>query len=57
MTAADPVHAIGGRQTGHGWTACCPAQDNMTPRLAIREAHAEDWLRKLPVASAPEAAA
>lgn len=56
MTVAEPAHPIGGRRAGHGWISRCPAHDKRTPSLAIREAHAEDWLRKLPAVPAPEAA-
>ena len=38
MTAETIARALGGRKAGCGWTARCPAHDDRTPSLAIREA-------------------
>jgi putative DNA primase/helicase len=38
MTAEAIAKALGGRKTGGGWTACCPAHDDRTPSLSIRDA-------------------
>jgi putative DNA primase/helicase len=38
MTAEAIARALGGRKAGSGWTARCPAHDDRTPSLAIREA-------------------
>jgi len=32
------ARALGGRKTGGGWTARCPAHDDCTPSLSIRDA-------------------
>jgi hypothetical protein len=31
MNAASIAHALGGRKSGGGWTARCPAHDDRTP--------------------------
>lgn len=36
--AASIAKALGGRKTNGGWTARCPAHDDRTPSLSIREA-------------------
>ena len=36
--AASIAKALGGRKAGGGWTARCPAHDDRTPSLSIREA-------------------
>jgi len=38
VTAADIARALGGRKTGNGWTAKCPAHDDRDPSLSISEA-------------------
>jgi putative DNA primase/helicase len=38
MIAETIANALGGRKTGTGWTARCPAHDDGTPSLSIREA-------------------
>ena len=38
MTAETIAKALGGRKAGGGWTARCPAHDDRTPSLSIREA-------------------
>src|SRR4029077_3161548 len=38
MSAAEIAHALGGRKAGGGWTARCPAHDDRTPSLSIRDA-------------------
>jgi putative DNA primase/helicase len=38
MTAEAIAKALGGRKAGGGWTALCPAHDDRTPSLSIREA-------------------
>jgi len=38
MTAEAIAKALGGRKAGGGWTARCPAHDDRTPSLSIREA-------------------
>ena len=38
MTAEDIAKALGGRKAGSGWTARCPAHDDRTPSLSIRDA-------------------
>ena len=37
MTAAIIAKALGGRKVGGGWTARCPAHDDRTPSLSIRD--------------------
>jgi putative DNA primase/helicase len=37
-TARTIATALGGRKGGGGWTACCPAHDDHTPSLSIRDA-------------------
>ena len=38
MTAEIIAKALGGRKTGGGWTARCPAHDDRKPSLSIRDA-------------------
>src|SRR5262245_8368010 len=38
MTAEAVAKALGGRKAGGGWTASCPAHDDQTPSLSIRDA-------------------
>lgn len=38
MTAETIAKALGGRKAGGGWTARCPAHDDKTPSLSIRDA-------------------
>ena len=38
MTAETIARALGGRKAGSGWTARCPAHDDRTPSLSIRNA-------------------
>jgi len=38
MTAEGIAKALGGRKAGGGWTARCPAHDDRTPSLSIRDA-------------------
>ena len=38
MNAETIARALGGRQTGGTWTARCPAHDDRTPSLSIRDA-------------------
>ena len=38
MTAEAIAKALGGRKAGGGWTASCPAHDDQTPSLSIRDA-------------------
>ena len=38
MTAEAIAKALGGRKAGGGWTARCPAHDDHTPSLSIRDA-------------------
>ena len=35
MTAAALTAALGGRRSGDGWVAPCPAHDDRTPSLSI----------------------
>lgn len=37
MNAAAIARAMGGRRTGRTWMACCPAHDDATPSLALRD--------------------
>src|SRR5262249_14859531 len=37
MTAETIAKALGGRKAGGGWTARCPAHDDRTPSLSIRD--------------------
>jgi putative DNA primase/helicase len=37
VSAAELARALGGRQVGHVWMACCPAHDDKTPSLSIQE--------------------
>jgi hypothetical protein len=39
MTAEAIAKALGGHKAGGGWTARCPAHDDRTPSLSIRDAH------------------
>jgi len=36
--AAEIGAALGGRKSGRGWSACCPAHDDSTPSLSIQDA-------------------
>jgi putative DNA primase/helicase len=38
MTAAALARALGGRPSGSGWEACCPAHEDRTPSLSIGDA-------------------
>jgi hypothetical protein len=38
MSADEIAHALGGRKMGGRWMARCPAHDDRTPSLSIREA-------------------
>jgi len=38
MTAESIARALGGRKVGQGWTARCPAHDDRSPSLSIRDA-------------------
>jgi len=38
MTAETIAKALGGRKTGSGWTVRCPAHDDRTPSLSVRDA-------------------
>jgi putative DNA primase/helicase len=38
MTAETIAKALGGHKAGRGWTARCPAHDDRTPSLSIRDA-------------------
>ena len=40
MTAEAIAKALGGRKAGGTWVACCPAHDDRTPSLSIRDARA-----------------
>jgi hypothetical protein len=37
MTAADLARALGGRKSGEGWMARCPAHDDRNPSLSIND--------------------
>jgi putative DNA primase/helicase len=37
LLAAEICRALGGRQSGGGWIACCPVHDDRTPSLSIRD--------------------
>jgi putative DNA primase/helicase len=37
MTAQTIAEALGGRKAGSGWTAHCPAHEDRTPSLSIRD--------------------
>ena len=37
MNAETLAKALGGRKAGGGWTARCPAHDDRTPSLSIRD--------------------
>jgi hypothetical protein len=37
VTAAEIAHALHGRNSGAGWMARCPAHDDRSPSLSIRE--------------------
>jgi hypothetical protein len=39
MIAEAIAKALGGRKVGIGWTARCPAHDDRTPSLSIRDTH------------------
>jgi phage/plasmid primase-like uncharacterized protein len=39
MNAGLIAHALGGRKSGRGWTARCPAHDDRTPSLSVSEAY------------------
>src|SRR5262245_45778142 len=45
MSAESIAKALGGRETGGGWTACCPAHDDRTPSLSIRDADGKVLVR------------
>jgi putative DNA primase/helicase len=38
MRAEEIAHALGGRRGSGGWTARCPAHDDQTPSLSVRDA-------------------
>jgi putative DNA primase/helicase len=38
VDAAEIGAALGGRKSGRGWSACCPAHDDRTPSLSIQDA-------------------
>jgi putative DNA primase/helicase len=38
LDAAEIAAALGGRKSGRGWSACCPAHDDRTPSLSIQDA-------------------
>ena len=44
MTAETIAKALGGRKAGGGWTARCPAHDDRTPSLSIRDAEEDKVL-------------
>ena len=48
MTAETIAKALGGRKAGSGWTARCPAHDDHTPSLSIRDAEDEQGAGSLP---------
>jgi putative DNA primase/helicase len=37
MTAEAIAKALGGRRSGRGWSACCPAHDDRTPSLSLSD--------------------
>jgi putative DNA primase/helicase len=37
LDAAEIGAALGGRKSGRGWSACCPAHDDRTPSLSIQD--------------------
>ena len=39
MNAASIAHALGGRRSGSGWSARCPAHDDCDPSLSISVSH------------------
>jgi hypothetical protein len=39
MSAEQIAAALGGRRSGAGWVARCPAHDNRAPSLSIRTGH------------------
>jgi len=39
MTAETIAKALGGRRAGGGWSARCPAHDDRTPSLSLRDTH------------------
>ena len=45
MTAETIVKALGGRKVGTGWMARCPAHDDRTPSLSIRESKGKVLVR------------
>jgi putative DNA primase/helicase len=45
MAAETIARALGGRKTGQGWTARCPAHDDREPSLSIRDAHGKVLVR------------
>jgi putative DNA primase/helicase len=45
MDAETIAYALGGRKAGSGWTARCPAHDDRTPSLSIREADGKVLVR------------
>ena len=47
-TAETIAKALGGRKAGGGWTARCPAHDDRTPSLSIRDAEDEQGAGALP---------
>ena len=38
VTAGELAEALGGRESGGSWTACCPGHNDRTPSLSISEA-------------------
>jgi putative DNA primase/helicase len=44
IRAADIARALGGRNHGSFWLACCPAHDDATPSLSIRDGDEPDWV-------------
>jgi hypothetical protein len=45
MNAETIARALGGRKVGGGWTACCPAHDDHSPSLSIRDADGKVLVR------------
>lgn len=43
-TAAELARALGGRRSGSGWMACCPAHEDRHPSLAINDGPAGELL-------------
>ena len=44
MNAETIAYALGGRKAGSGWTARCPAHEDRTPSLSIRDSTTERYL-------------